>query len=228
MKKIFSLIIAGASMLSLSSCITSLQPLVSYDKIITDNRIVGSWQQHGETFIIEPLPTSKFAKNVKQWAGKTGEGIFAFTGDKVKDSIVFNKAYAVSFEKNGVQYDMVAALIKTGNNMYMDIYPATMYDGKQKEDHTDAYNFSYDYVGGFTVAKVEMTGNSGMKLKFMNGDFIKEQVTAGKMRLKHESNDLFNTFIITASTTELQQFIEKYGNDERIYSEENTIGLSKK
>jgi hypothetical protein len=228
MKKIFSFIIAGAAALSLSSCITSLQPLVSYDTIITDSRITGNWQQQGETFIIEPLPNSRLAKNVKQWAGKAGQGLFAFTGDNVKDSILFTKAYAVSFEKHGVQYDMVAALIKTGNNIYMDIYPATMYDGRQKEDHTDAYNFSYDYVGGFTLAKVEMNGNSAMKLKFINGNFIKEQVTAGKMRLKHESNDLFNTFIITASTNELQQFIEKYGNDERIYSEETTISLAKK
>jgi hypothetical protein len=228
MKKIFSLILAVAAMLSLTSCITSLQPLVDYQTIITYNRIVGNWQQQGETFTIEPLRISRFAKKVKQWAGKTGEGAFAFTGDKVKDSIVFNKAYAISFEKNGVEYDMVASLIKTGNGIFMDLYPATMHDAKQKEDHTDAYNFSYDYVGGFTVAKVELNGNSGMKLKFINGNFIKEQISAGKMRLAHESNELFDTFVITASTKELQQFIEKYGNDERIYSEQTTINLAKK
>lgn len=228
MKKIFSFIIAVASVLSLSSCITSLQPLATYETIITDNRIVGNWQHEGEIFTIEPLPTSGLAKDVRQWAGKGAEGIFAFTGDKVKDSIVFNKAYAISFEKHGVQYDMVAALLKTSSGMFMDIYPAAMYDAKQKEDQTDAYNFRNEYVGSFTVAKVEMSGNSGMKLKFINGNFIKEQVNAGKMRLKHESNALFDTFIITASTQELEQFIEKYGNDERIYSEQTTISLAKK
>jgi hypothetical protein len=228
MKKIFSIILAGAAMFSLSSCITSLQPLVSYDKIITDSRITGSWMQEGEAITIEPLHTSKFAKDLKEWVGKTGEGLFAFTGDKEKDSIFFTRAYAVSFEKHNVQYNMVAALMKIGGEFYMDIYPGVMHDGKQKEDHTDAYNFSYDYTGGFTVAKLELNGNSAMKLKFINGNFIKEQVGAGKMRLKHESNALFDTFIITASTQELQQFIEKYGNDERIYSKETTISLAKK
>lgn len=227
MKKIFSTILAGLAMLSLSSCITSLQPLVSYDKIITDNRINGNWMHEGESFIIEPLPTSRFASDVKKWAGKPGESAFAFTGDKEKDSILFMKLYAISFEKHGVNYNMVAELIKIGNGLYMDLYPAAMFDGKQKEDHTDAYNFNYDYVGGFTMAKVEIEGNSAMRLKFINGDFIKEQISAGKMRLKHEANSLFDTFIITASTEELQQFMQKYGNDERIYSKE-TISLAKK
>ncbi|MGB8192837.1 MAG: hypothetical protein WCF67_12995 [Chitinophagaceae bacterium] len=228
MKKILSFILVSIALLSLTACITALQPLVSYDKIIKDNRINGSWTHEGETIIIEPLPTSRFAKDVKEWAGKQGEKVFAFTGDPKKDSILFTNLYAVSFEEDGVSYDMVAELIRLGNGLYMDLYPAAMNDKKQKEDNTDPYNFNYDYVGGFTMAKVEITGNSNITLKFLNGDFIKEQITGGKMKLKHEKNELFDTFLITASTQELQLFVEKYGNDERIYSKETTISLTKK
>ena len=60
------------------------------------------------------------------------------------------------------------------------------------------------------------------------GDYIKEIVQTGKARISHEYDPLFGTFVISASSQQLEQFLEKYGDDERLYSEENTITLFRK
>src|SRR5580765_6676136 len=47
----------------LSSCLTSLHQLVTYDNVMTDNRIIGTWKQNDNTLIkIENLPKSDFDK----------------------------------------------------------------------------------------------------------------------------------------------------------------------
>jgi hypothetical protein len=226
MKKIFALVLSGAGLLSLTSCITSLQPLVSYDKIITHKQITGSWLYQNEDITIEPMPASELVDEVQKTTGKSDKG-FPFTGDPVKDSILFNKAYIISYEQDGVSYYMAAALMKLGNHLFMDIYPAIMHDSKAPEDYADPFTFNNDYLAGFTMAKVNISANA-ITLQFVDGGFVKEQVKAGRMKLKHESDELFDTFIITASTEELQQFLQKYADDERIFNKETTITLTKK
>ena len=76
--------------------------------------------------------------------------------------------------------------------------------------------------------KVNINANAALDLSFVDGEFIREQVNAGKMKLKHESNELFGSFLITASTSELQAFLEKYGNDERVFSKKTSVHLTRK
>ena len=67
-----------------------------------------------------------------------------------------------------------------------------------------------------------------IKLDFIDGDFLYKQINAGRMKLKHETDELYDTFLITASTYELQQFIQKYGNDDRFFDKENSVTLIRK
>jgi hypothetical protein len=55
-----------------------------------------------------------------------------------------------------------------------------------------------------------------------------EQIKSGNMHIKHEQDNLFGSFVITASSYELQQFVIKYSDDERIYSKANSVTLTKK
>ena len=222
------IILAIVMMISLSSCITSLQPLVTYDRVVTDNRVVGNWAHNNEDLKIEPLPQSKFAKEIEKLSTNQKGKIHTLTGDEKKDSIFYSKMYMVTFDRKGASYYMAAGLIKIGNNLFMDLFPAAMHDTKVKEDLSNPYSLNYDYQGGFTIAKVEMNNNQQITLKFIDGSFVKQQILAGSMRLKHEKDALFDTFMITASTNELRQFVEKYANDERVFSKDATIVLTRK
>ena len=227
MKKIFAFIFTIGSALTLVSCgVTSLQPLVTYDKIMTDKRVAGQWtdkNNDGPLVTVEPLPQSKLVQDISKGMLQSSK-VFAFTGDPAKDSILFTNGYVVSYEEDGVFYSYIGTLMKSGNNLFMDIYPLIMQDPKVKEDMASPFDFNYDYLPGFTMAKVTLTANE-MTLFFVDGDFVKEQLKAGNMKLKHESDETFGSFMITASSKELQLFVEKYANDERIFNKNNSITL---
>ena len=85
-----------------------------------------------------------------------------------------------------------------------------------------------DRLHTYTIARVQFTNTNIIKLDFINGSFLYDQIKDGRMKLKHESDDLYDTFVITASPNELQQFIQKYGNDDRFFNKENSVTLIRK
>ena len=80
----------------------------------------------------------------------------------------------------------------------------------------------------YTIARIRFINSNNIKLDFIDGDFLYKQINAGRMKLKHETDDLYDTFLITASTSELQQFIQKYGKDDRFFDKENSVTLIRK
>jgi hypothetical protein len=228
MRKIFELILIAMMTIFLSSCVTSLQPITTYDRAITDNRVVGNWAHENDGFKIEPFFQSELEKQMKKLNPGQRALLPSLTGNSKTDSIFHSKMYIVSFERNKATYYMAAALMKIGNNLFMDLFPLLMNDTKVKEDLANPYSLNYDYQAGFTMAKVELNNNQQLTLKFIDGSFVKTQVLAGKMRLRHEKDALFDTFIITASTNELRSFIEKYADDARVFSKDATIVLTRK
>jgi hypothetical protein len=77
------------------------------------------------------------------------------------------------------------------------------------------------------MAKVEIPNDSMLLLKFINGSYVKSLIDNGNIKIKHEEDKMYGMFLITAPSEELQQFLLKYGDDERIYSKENTIILKR-
>jgi hypothetical protein len=208
-----------------SSCLTSLHPLVTPERVISEDRVVGDWVHDDGVIHI-----SRFTKSeIYQQLLKMGASLKKFGSENPaldrQDSIMYEHGYAVSYHKNGVDYFMFGALTKVGNNFYFDLLPIIAADPK----HEDGSGFEYtnDYLPAFTMAKLEISKNA-LNLYFLNGDFIKEQIKSGNMRIKHEKDELFETFVVTASSGELRQFVEKYGNDQRLYSKENSVTLTRK
>ena len=80
----------------------------------------------------------------------------------------------------------------------------------------------------YTIARVQFTNSNTIKLDFIDGGFLYDQIKAGRMKIKNETDELYDTFLITASTNELQQFIQKYGNDDRFFNKENSVTLIRK
>lgn len=208
-----------------SSCLTSLHPLVTSDRIISDDRVVGNWEHDGVSIHIERFTRGEVYKQLV----KTRMGAQNFRLDdpvfNAQDSIMYAHRYAVSYKKDGVDYFMFGAVTKIGNSLYFDLLPIIAADPK----HEDGTGFEYtnDYLPAFTMAKLEV-GKNALNLHFLDGDFIKEQIRSGNMRIRHEKDELFETFVITASSGELRQFVEKYGNDSRLFSKENSVTLTRK
>jgi hypothetical protein len=210
-----------------TSCVTSLQPLVTYKTAIADNRIEGTWQQDEQEYIVQNFSSSDFyKKNKKDLEKKRKENNGQLSEKVKKDSVLFSKSYMIKYTRDGIQYLLFGSMIKLNDRLFMNFTPVDVIitDSTTKEPEIDLGN----RLNSYTIARVQFTNNTIMKLDFIDGGFLYDQIKAGRLKIKNETDELYDTFLITASTTELQQFLEKYGDDNRFFNKENSVTLNRK
>jgi hypothetical protein len=205
-----------------TSCLTSLQPVATSKTIAKDSRLKGSWTDGTSTYRIESLPESHLLTDSKDPNKQLSIGRSSGNGE---DSIFFANSYAITVVKNGVEYIMSGTLSRIDDQLFIDFMSLGLRHGT--EDGS-GFEFNTDYLPTFSIAQLSFEGKDKIVLKFLNGDFIKEQIVKGNLRLKHERDDLFNLFLITASSYDLQQFLEKYGHDDRMYVQDGSNTLTRK
>jgi hypothetical protein len=210
-----------------SSCVTTLQPLVTYNSAIADNRLEGAWEQDGQEYIVQKVFNSDFYKKNKKELEKSREKNNGLLSEKEKkDSVLYSKSYLIKYSKEGIQYLLFGNMIKLNGRLFMNFTPVVM--ASTNSTNEDSVIDLTSRLNSYTIARVQFTNTSIMKLDFIDGDFLYKQIKAGRMKIKNETDELYDTFLITASTTELQQFLEKYGNDNRFFNKENSVTLSRK
>lgn len=212
---------------TLMSCVTSLHPLVTYSTAVTDNRIIGSWKNADQEYIVQEFFKSDFFKRnksdlLKEQKDNNGK----LSESSKRDSFLFLKSYTINYIKNGIKYELFGNMTRLNGQLFMnfmgiDIQSA---DTNSKNEELDLPN----RLESITIARVKVINTNTIKLDFIDGDFLYKQINAGRMKIKHENDELYETFLITASTNELQQFIQKYGNDDRFFNKENSVTLIRK
>jgi hypothetical protein len=210
-----------------SSCVTSLQPLVTYNTVIADSRIEGTWRQDGQEYIVQKAFNSDFyKKNKKDLEKSRKENNGQLSEKDKKDSALFSRSYMINYSKDGIQYLLLGSMIKLNGRVFMNFTPVdiAITDSTIKEPETDLSN----RLNTYTIARVQFTNTNLIKLDFIDGGFLYDQIKAGHIKIKNETDELYDSFLITASTTELQQFLEKYGNDSRFFNKENSVTLNRK
>jgi hypothetical protein len=214
MKKHYLLI--SSLIFTLSSCLTILQPLATTENIKTDNRIIGNWTDN-ESMKIE---IQEFLNSPLK------EIIFDSSHPKIseRDSLFFIRHYSISYLQNGLQYLWVGGLVIINGKYYLELDPSGCTKGAE-----EAYEIKHrDYLSSMSIARLEWQNSNAIKIEFLNGDFIKENIIEGKMRIRHEYDPLFGTFLVTATSSEITQFLEKYGNNKELFNGGKTIVLSRK
>jgi hypothetical protein len=195
----------------LSSCLTIVNPIVTSNNIITDSRVEGVWiDAERKQILVQRLMNSKY-KNVFSEV-KPAE----YTRE---DSISYIKHYVMTFRENNLDHTWLGGLVEINGCYYLNLTAEEcLSNGKE-------------IYGGFatsSIAKLSWENNNSLVLRFLNGDSIKEIILKGKARIRHVYEPMFGTFIITASPEELQEFLKKYGNDDRLFKGGNTMLLTRK
>lgn len=218
MLKLFALITGIMQMLGTSPGVNSLHPVATYKTIVTDARLTGEWTDGKDLVKIELVPDSKILRednsNSKERKIPLGEN---------KEEIAFySKAYSITIKQNGVEYILIGSLSRINNQLFMDIMSLGV-KGDRSQEKGSGFEFTPNYLATFNIAAITFTDKNTLSIKLLNGMFLKEQISQGNMRLKYEKDQLFDSFLLTASSFELRQFLEKYGHDERLYYKETTI-----
>ena len=214
-------------MVTATSCVTSLQPLVTYKTAIADNRIIGIWQQEGQEYNVQNAFNSDFyKKNKKDLEKSRKENNGQLSEKDKKDSSLFSKSYMIKYNKDGIEYLLFGSMIKLNGRLFMNFTPVDLEitDSTMKEPETELSS----RLNTYTIARVQFTNTNLIKLDFIDGGYLYDQIKTGHIKIKNETDELYDSFLITASTDDLQQFLEKYGDDSRFFNKENSITLIRK
>jgi hypothetical protein len=227
--KIICLAALSLSILLTTSCLTSVHPLVTIHNIVEENSLIGTWQQGEETYKVEKLRESALYREIEnsvQIKDNENAKKEPLRGKEKEDSIFQSRAYCVSFSKEGIDYYMSGSLTRIDGQLYMELYPIVIDDKTQPDG--SGLDYTFDYLPGITIAKLDLRSDNTVQLHFPDGDYIKKQINEGNIRIKHEKDNWFDTFLITASSRDLRSFLQKYGHDQRLFSKENSVTLTRK
>jgi len=103
-----------------------------------------------------------------------------------------------------------AGLIKIGDHYFIDLYPYY-----EKELAESDYLFR-GFIPTHSVLKIDWNKND-LDLYIFSYDRLQELFEQNRIRIRHETFDDY--IVITASTDELQKFIEKYADDEKAFDD---------
>lgn len=217
------LLIGGLfQLLSQSPGINSVQPVATGQTIIADQRIVGSYRDGSATISIGLAKDSKLIEAER----KDGKKVTVM-GDSKEEIAYYSNAYIITIEEGDLEYMLAASLTNIKGQLFMDILSVTAGKKSNKNNNGLGFEFNSNYFATFNIARVSFGQNGQVSLQFLRGDFIKEQVIAGKMLLKHEHDPVFGSFLITAPSRDWQSFLEKYGHDDRLF-ESRALVLNRK
>ena len=175
-----------------NSCIPSLFPLYTEEDLVTDDRLVGTWDggEHGIwTFErLDYTPNSGFFS--PDWSEP---------GDKKTYKLVVTE-----FDGGDtLDAEFVVHMLELNGHRYLNFSPVDV------ELHHDF--LAWHMVEANNFSRVCM-GRDSLSLGFFNPDYLEELIDENKIKISHLRLD--NGILITARTPELQKFVIKYSDDE--------------
>ncbi len=208
----FKIVVISFVILIIQGCIPSIHPLWTQDKLVFDENLLGGW-------------TESEADENTTW-------YFSGGFDK-KKNLVEGYELIHKYQKSEAKFEI--HLVKLGEHLFFDIFPDDL-DYLRFEDKTLGVPIQFSGFGNskadepdihlnmlyfehmmpvHTFAKVEIE-NDEIKIYRFDQEWLDDLFKQRKVRIKHEETS-DGQIILTAPTSDLQKFFEKYANDEKAY-----------
>ncbi|GAB5410343.1 MAG: hypothetical protein BalsKO_27080 [Balneolaceae bacterium] len=225
MKSILSyLTIFTISLFLFNGCfLKSVHPLVTADSAIILDEVEGVWETEDQrwTFVRDPRKIPTVEVNSEKYFG-------TIEVETDSSSSVFEdeSLYLIIFENlQDLENDTTFFVGRFGDfegNRFLDL--SLLSAALETSSFKSAHLF-----GVHTFSRIDIRGDL-LTLYFFKEDWIKRLIMENRIRIKHErvpdiNNDTSSNILITASTDELQKFIEKYGGETEAF--DDPIGLKK-
>lgn len=177
--------------------VISLHPLYTEKDIVVDKQLFGTWVDDANS----PETTWEF-KSI----------------DEPKN------AYKLIFtDEEGMKGSFVAHLVKLQNRLFLDIFPSELPWEPEDPNKIDwPYNTLF-LIPAHTFVKVDSI-EPQLKLRLMLESKIEELLKENPSAVEHTS--VGDRLVLTGSTKELQAFVLKYADDERVFTDQ--VILSRK
>jgi hypothetical protein len=183
------------------SCIPSLFPLYTQEDLVTDDRIVGTWNAGGNNiWVIDRLdynPKSDFMN--PDWTDP-------------KDKKTYRLKVTEVSEGDTLEAEFVVHMLVLDGQHYLNFFPT---------DYELAHGFlSWHMIEANNFSKVRITEDS-LSLNFFDPSYMEKLIDTNRIKISHIRLD--SGILLTARARELQKFVIKYGNEDEAILEPDVL-----
>jgi hypothetical protein len=226
MKKIVTKICAlSILMIGLSGCfLKSVHPLITAEQAILIDKMDGVYENDDQrwTFASDKNPTM-MAEIIGKYPGED-LSFDSDEGDSLGVDVLGVDVYLVLYEdKQDLEAEpivFIGSVGKINGDLFINLKILDVVFG-QSGQFIDSHRFNVN-----TFSKIQVDDESFVMEPFASG-WIKDQIENNRVRIKHEvvysDLDESSEILITASTKELQTFVQKYGKEAAAYEDPITM-----
>lgn len=193
LRKIVVLVIVMSGMLMTGCLVSSLHPFYKAKDILYEEAMEGEWiDGDSSVWIIE-----------RQYSSES------FMGEEKPDN-----AYRVAYyEDKDSKSVLKGTLFQLNGVQFIDFCPDPDYD-----EHCESDMTSFHMLPTHTLARVQFNRDS-ILLFWYGEEWLNDLLEQNRIKIEHQTiqtTPYTSRHVLTASTDELQKFIEKYANDPRM------------
>jgi len=205
MKKYFIIVAAIGIVIALSGCLSTLHPLFTEKDLVFDPRLVGTWRTgDGDDTAVFERGSPELFKALPEALQKLS-----------------NQAYMVTVNRDNRLTKYHAFLCRIGKEFYLDYFPSEtprqkLYDRFYKSHFVKMHSFY----------RVRFKSDNSFEIGQFDEQYLKDLIDKKQVRIQHEvKHD--DSYLITAPTEQLQQYVMKYGDDEAAYNSSTRVTYNK-
>ncbi len=187
--------------------IVSLHPLCTKETIAYEEKLLGTWVEDAN----QPEVTWEFA-HLEQNAAR-------LLPADLRDAL--DKCYRLNIaDKDGRKGSFAACLVKLQDKLFLDVLPDRFPSGEQDPEQMKLVYNAFFFTPVHSFARVSSIGDQ-LKIRLTDDDGFKKLLDAEPKAVKYDVID--DRPVLMASTEELQAFVTKYADDERLFPSEVTL-----
>lgn len=212
MKRIRLLLILIIIYLVQTGCfLKSVHPLVDEENAILVEGLEGIWETEDQrwTFVNDITRFPNLAEYM-------GQGIDIESEDE--EDLGLGKVYLIFFENLqdlSADTSIFMGMVTELNGAYfLDLSVFAKSIAELDESESSFVDNHFFPVHTFSKITLE---EGRLDIELFQSSFISDLISSNRIRIKHEDTD--DSILITASTSELRKFVEKYAHDEEAYED---------
>ena len=200
MKKVSIIFGFAFLLIFLTSCLNTLHPIFTEKDLAYDPKLIGTWNTENQgnkgKVIISNLATERSIE---------------LPGNI---SSIKQKGYLITYEDKDHEGTKryIAFLVRIGKHLYFDYFPAD-----KDEQKIDEFFYAH-LIKTHTSYRVDIYKDGSFELSQLAEGYVAKLIDEKKIRISHEIYTGDN-ILITASTSELQQYLIKYSDEPEAYDE---------
>ena len=207
MKKIYSLAVI-VLLMGLTGCLSTVYPIFTEKDVVFDPKLIGKWTEGDKSGdVVEITKATDQELNEIPSLRKLAD-----------------KVYMIRYRngKNRIEGAYFGFLVKLGNKFYVDYFPAETATGKEYDGFYKSHFTRMHTCYSIRFVK----DNNTFELKQFDENYMQQLIETKQIRIRHETREN-GTFVITAPTEELQQYILKYSDIPEAYYKDNSTTYSR-